>query len=476
MNTGGLLRERLQPYLSRQAGAGILVPLVFPAEPKLTLVCEEALRRLSDKIGTITPLDMDAITERLHIAASHDTWQEISARDWLYAAECLWRGDAPHLASKPAFQRAYAVQLQQRGNLVRRLIRVYCSRFEVALAGFLEIAALIRENLAHPMVREWRQRHQTLDIFTPEAALQRLAQHLEAEQGSLPQALKSLGLPRGGRLGNACFHECLNRLYRRLSDGTADTFLPRMLEWMARIFSESAASHLDKHAAECLLLPWANGKTPDEETKDSIQRFLLEHYEDPRLHPHGRWFTVDEAAKSVLRRWLAQASLLQFFQIIDRNPRDEAEKRQWKYRRAFWQSYFDAGHIQEVWVALSREAFTTTKHLATTSGDPSFGNCAELSGSGIKPNHAVLLLKIGDLIIADWNFSGTCRLWSHNREEAPRLYASTYTYSELVELGDEEYRHYGIDKGNWQQKVADYIYERTGILMKPNDYMPREQY
>ena len=58
----------------------------------------------------------------------------------------------------------------------------------------------------------------------------------------------------------------------------------------------------------------------------------------------------------------------------------------------------------------------------------SFGR---LQRGGISSEHAVLLMRIGDLTVADWNFNGKCHIWLRNNGSSPKLYEREYDRYEL---------------------------------------------
>lgn len=213
--------------------------------------------------------------------------------------------------------------------------------------------------------------------------------------------------------------------------------------------------------AEGLLLPFTH-KTPPEEIKNEISKFLVKHLRDPRLRP-DQWIGVDKDAVAVLKRWLVGDTLEDFFFILDQSALDQ----HWFYRRAFWHAYWRRGYIQEAWVALG----TRAQEIVRRRRRDLLGQYAQLKGG--QSTHSVLLMQIGDLTVAEWSHSGACRFWD-SREWAPELYKPVYSSFQLKKLGgaDEAFSHHGSPQGRWQYQFEHYISQHTGFSVPRNEYMP----
>ena len=128
-----------------------------------------------------------------------------------------------------------------------------------------------------------------------------------------------------------------------------------------------------------------------------------------------------------------------------------------------------AGFIDEAWVAFAADGVSKAKRSFNTTG---FGR---LEGTGVSRDHAVLLLKMGGLTIADWSHNGKCHIWTANNSDAPKLYRSRYADAKwnLGKNSDNEGTVHSAPKhGTWQRKVAKYIRDETGISMSQSAYMP----
>lgn len=224
-----------------------------------------------------------------------------------------------------------------------------------------------------------------------------------------------------------------------------------------------------RELAGSLLLPFAHG-TPDPALKPLIQEFLLRHLGDPRLE-RGRWRNVCPEACGVMLSWLVVKTLEDFFRLLEYTAQgDEVAQRHWRSRKAFWTAYLKAGVIRDAWIVLSslpdREA---SRRLGIQP--EAYGRLER--GPNVQPNHAVLILRIGQLLITDWSHNGMYRVWNlggPNAQVAPQPYRRTYSRQQLVRNPDHEGRH----SGNWQNRLAGYIADHTGIRLNQRDYMPHE--
>ena len=166
-------------------------------------------------------------------------------------------------------------------------------------------------------------------------------------------------------------------------------------------------------------------------------------------------------------RWLAQATLEQFLKVVDR----VAPNHQWDYRRAFWNAYIERRAVGNAWVAFGSSGTQIAKRLADHSGDALMRRFATLMAAS--SDHAVLLLQIGDLVIADWSHNGRLRIWRRSNPNAPELNRSSYLAAEL--RGDADFETVHRPPDGWQSKAEAHIRKHTGIRLNEAEYMPRRR-
>ena len=88
-------------------------------------------------------------------------------------------------------------------------------------------------------------------------------------------------------------------------------------------------------------------------------------------------------------------------------------------------------------------------------------------------DHSVLLLKLGDLTIAEFSHNGRVWIWPpKDAKQAPRMYRSTYSVPDVT--GAEiDFVHAGSETFRWQTNVADAIRRYTNIKPFPGDWKPK---
>jgi hypothetical protein len=214
-----------------------------------------------------------------------------------------------------------------------------------------------------------------------------------------------------------------------------------------------------------LLLPW-DSMEPPQEIRDRIQSFLLDKLGDPRIDG-GSWIGTDEVARDVMIRWLAQATLEQFLKVVDR----VAAKHQWEYRRAFWNAYIEKRAVANAWVAFASAGAEDARRLSKSSGDPLMSRFGTLGGAG--PDQAVLLLRIGDLVVADWSHNGRLRIWRRGNRKAPQFNLNSYLAGELRTNSEFDIVHKPAD--GWQARTEAFIRRHTGICLSEAEFMPRRR-
>ncbi|WP_231372021.1 MULTISPECIES: EH signature domain-containing protein [unclassified Thioalkalivibrio] len=233
--------------------------------------------------------------------------------------------------------------------------------------------------------------------------------------------------------------------------------------------SEFLFPNLLPFLADALLEPFER-RDPDNPMQDAIKRFLLQQLGDIRLKPI-RWNRVGAVAQSVMRRWLVETTLDGFFHLIsDQVQRGESgADRQWRYRNAFWGAYLREGHITDAWVVLGwklRQEAQSRLNLPRGS----FANLE--SGESVRSDHAVLILRVANLVVTEWNHTAKVRVWHEGSESVPRFYKSSYYRSQMVSGADFEQRHHAAEYGTWQYQLERYIRGETGIRFSVRDLMP----
>lgn len=210
---------------------------------------------------------------------------------------------------------------------------------------------------------------------------------------------------------------------------------------------------------EALLMPCLS-QLPDVHIQKTIERFLLNAYSDPRVNP-AKWAHVPEALTALMKRWLTKQAMGLLLEVLNRT----ADDAHWESRHDFWSFYIDNELVEEAWVVFGPNAFEHAKDLVVTSPDFNAGTFGRIKRGGgqVQQNHSVLLMRIDNVVIAEWTHNGKVRLWERGHF-SPAFYRQEYAADELRGVGSkhkakDEYVHHS----RWQEKVDKFIYEHTGI-------------
>ena len=472
------LADTLTNYNARlRAGMGRSALPDFP--PYLTKALEE-IRHHFDKIGAdeIVSTQKDWIYWVALAIRTHEgnDWGSLTRRETHNIARCLPFGEPPLLARADLLQ-SFLEHCRREGNrrLCATLVGIYLLNFSADSDGI----ARLGNWLAHQVDRwglDWRIHHKSYDLFaaTGPSAIAREALRSPFDTHSFLKKMKMDGLLLHKGFVPAALSEAIT-LYRRsasqLNSSNAEVMLGRLLEWVI-----DPQDNKFRHASlrqkfmESLILPWADRQQPSIEVQKLTQSFLLKHFGDPRLPSHqAEWRLIDPAALRVFYRWLAKQSVEQFLRVVDELAIDH----QWRYRRAFWESYLRHGFIEDAWVAFAPHGMRKIRDIAARNADDlSWRSCATLDGSWDK-KHAVLILKIGDLMIADFSHSGKCRLWRDGNKKKPSPYQQSYGRDSLMHAqADWEFVHSGSEKYHWQGQVSERISYVTGISINREEFNP----
>lgn len=441
----------------------LFVPRLLPSQPKVAQAAIDVEARM-ERLGAYTPIDLALLRNRLD--RSPDL-RLLGTRDFKHVSNLLW--DPPPLAADGSFMANYLAELVRRrnGSALRRLALLWLLRFRADAPGIHEAAAVLlaeasslRGALADPEVAR--------RVFDPLFGPVSLAEELASGEDTPAEILDCHGIKGSAAEGGfvlAAFEALLARLGQTMA-AARGPYLPLLQRVLGFARDAKGRPRFDQARAamaESLLQPFTMAD-PSTEVRDLIEGELLSRLGDPRLAA-DRWAGISEGAKEVMLRWLSEAMLEAFLAIVQRY----ADADHWRYREAFWRAYLRAGYIRSVQIAFRTQAANEARQLGRK--DRRLLAFADLDGYGTLANHAVLLLRIGDLVLAEWSHLGALRIWRGGHPRAPRLTARHFSGSELKADADLRVVHH--PQAQWQAKVADFIWRETGLRIPSSDYMPR---
>lgn len=216
-------------------------------------------------------------------------------------------------------------------------------------------------------------------------------------------------------------------------------------------FTPLMAANDIHYGVEKMLLPWAS-KQPVPLVKNTIQNLLLNTLNDPRTKP-ANWSGVDEQCILLMKQWLALESFEAFIRVISK----VARVKQWQDRKEFWGWYLDENHVTEIWPIVGTKAALELSRMNRQATDGRTLKFGRLGGA--QSDQSVLLMKIGDLTIAEWSHMGSVRFWAADNPSAPKLYQSDYQGRKLRQNSNWDRPH----QRSWQSDVDRKVAQYTGI-------------
>lgn len=448
-----------------------------PAMPRLPAVpgTVKSARRMDAHFVSAElepPANDDHDVIALRITAALASGASISRKDLRHAPWCIFTGRSA-VGNDPIRLEQLLREFTHRGQarLLRTLAAAYFHFFDPGNAAIRTVAAFLAEHIDH-LGAPWTLAHREAQVFEPAIVAETIAKSALAKGSTPDLVIQDLGFPNpdlfGGVRKQAHFSgldliaistdfEALEHL-RIVGDWSVADGRLRYDEGRARV-------------ANALMLPFGDS-TPDELIRKKYLSYLLPLMGDPRTS-RGKWIGCEKAERAV-RRWLMEVTLRQFFDVVDKVAAPEL----WVYRRAFWNALHERKYISEAWVVFERHGAAEARRAF--GSEISF---AVFDGGGIQPGHSALLLRIGELVVAEWSHNGKCSIWDESAgERAPRLFERTYEAATLrkdVALGHSRRRnvpemgvfiHHGSQTYAWQGHIAQYLKRAKGIYLNPSDY------
>ncbi|WP_295883935.1 EH signature domain-containing protein [uncultured Thiohalocapsa sp.] len=369
------------------------------------------------------------------------------------------------LAARDGVLPAYLRELFRRGkaSAVAALIHCFLLFYPQRLPLFEQLREVIPAQLLPRVsggrIARWRGCADQCGLFAADAPIQlaaRLAQAEEAPDLVLERCCLA-GQLTTGEFAREAFSRFLAATSSQLRTASASTNLLERLLSLSRRPDDARRFRFERDRfalVNGLLLPFAEG-SPGPAVAEPIKAFMLDMLGDPRLT--GTWNGADPRARQVMLGWMVTQTLEDFFRLLEYAANSDATaRRHWAARKTFWSRYLRAGVIADAWVALGPVARIEARDMLSGSGQ----TYAVLKpGYNVQKNHSAIVMRIGNLVITEWSHSGSFRAWRSDAPACPRLYQDTYTRRELVTNPVHELAHYS----GWQSRVADLIYDETGI-------------
>ncbi|RMB08083.1 EH signature domain-containing protein [Eilatimonas milleporae] len=417
--------------------------------------------------GTPQPEDLEARATRLIAAFKTDKGFSVLSRpDIRNAFSALFNG-----TPNPAEISGLTDDLIERArvllsaSIVRAMVSTYLQNFSHRSPAIQSLRSALAD------IPE-RYRPHGLDPlfdsrFFAQDGPERAARMLRESHISPQDRLRELGL--NSVFQSSPFTGAVFESYCRdisITGGRAELALDRLLNW-AWVDGQEAFPRQRPALAGALFAPYTDVPA-DPSIKRKLLDFVLKAWGDPRFRSaRGAWHFIDPVIINTVQRWLTEASVDQFLDIVDQ----DAQEHMWQYRRVFWTAYLRKGYISGAWVVFGRDGVSRAHKSFTETNDKSFKNHARFHPRSQPQDRrqSVLLMDFGSLVVAEWSHNGSLRVWRKSDQAAPELYKPEYQAS-LLRQAQWQKPHQGADRYRWQQWAANLIREETGIRLTQIEY------
>lgn len=425
------------------------------AVPKVVIAAAAVFKKYSPKVAP-EPGDIDEILLRVAESAVSGTLATLDTADLKAAA-------APLISGRRGLGGGlfldYLTEIERRADkrLVRALLAPYLMEFDPNSIRTKAVAVFLRGRQSN-LFKSWRRRIDTGHLLDVENGPSKAVREL-MEADDLPAAKRKIGLwgayEASGFMGQV-LAEAGSTVSDQLVLGNKHESFERFLELLVPddIIRPGNASDI---ALEHLILPFEMKPTGPEidSVRATIQKLVVDSFGDPRINP-GAWpgeADVRHRCVRIVSNWLVFDSIELFLQVIDQT----APASQWDRRRRLWQRFFEAELVTEAWVIL---AATPHRKALKIKRDKEKGESLAWGQlRGALHDQSVLLMRIGDIVVAEWSHSGKFRLWRKVNQSAPIFYQQQYTCPELRNGSNDEVVHLG----DWVPRAELKIRNETGI-------------
>ena len=194
------------------------------------------------------------------------------------------------------------------------------------------------------------------------------------------------------------------------------------------------------------------GLDASEHIRAPVQSYVLRQWQDPRIAGADvKWRGVSSEARKIFTKWLTEADLEFFFDIVAKACNDP----KFTDRKAFWLAYLE--HIDFCRPVLRRNAeylFADDPQALQYYRDR---KPATLKGSS---KADVFIIQIREYTFVEFSTEGACYVYQ-NRNLPFELSDTVQHLKKLKNMSSSVYRqpHYS----SWQEKFESWIYNKLGI-------------
>jgi len=452
-----------------------LSPRLPPDAPTLRMVQRLSATEVAPRQPA--PQVLEGVRRRLQQALSGGGAPD--RRDLKQAPWVLWQGEPPAIGF-PGLLDLVVGQAMQSPRALRYLIEAWLRDFSPDKLGIARAGLAIQRLLTDSRDAKldvWRTAQARFRLFDAAEGPALLAAAILDHTQSVSAVMETAGFADQARATSSYLRAVQSELLVRMPTALRRTAARDRCVRGFEFLSHGKLLRFDDTrvgVARSICEPWFSADyLPAPDIQRCVQDFLLDRIGNPQLRP-GRWVGAEREA-TLIRRWLARASLNVFFGLIA----DYALDAQWAYRQAFWSACLRKGAIDDAWLILGANV-----HASARAREDLGSAFAQLSGAGASGDQSVLLLRIGPLTIAEWSHNGSMRAWLG--DDAPKLGQSSYLRSHLIrpclpfpadpfrygqiDASRSGLRHVGSTSGVWQRRAALLLARHADVRLQASDW------
>lgn len=200
-----------------------------------------------------------------------------------------------------------------------------------------------------------------------------------------------------------------------------------------------------------------------ENLRQPIQSFVLQEWQDPRIvDADVKWRGVSPEARKIFTKWLTEADLEFFFDIVAKACNDQ----KFADRKDFWMAYLE--HISFCRPVLRENVEKLIQHNPEALQFYRERQPATLTG-GISNQHA-FIIQIGEYTFVEFSTAGACYVYDKANPpfglDEENYHLSEFRRTDLkrnYKTYTHPLKHWQPHNSSWQKDFASWIYNELGI-------------
>lgn len=432
--------------------------------------CAPFAEKIIEKYGCKappTPLDLDQIVKKANDNIKNGIM--INLKDLKKLAFEIFNDDFDIKFSKLILKEIEKYQKQAKVDVKKHLsalLAVYVMNFDSESVLCLEISELLKKNKGN-LSKSWMKILKKIDLLNIYKIEAIIAEKLFSINGDERTYFNQIGLCRAYSVSNLAKNSLiyLAIVYKqKILDGDSES-INRFLNIVCE--NDKIRNVAEIPAMIGLLSPFFENN-PSSALKKRLQILFTSSFSDPRFDS-SKWPEIlsryggsefRDNCISLVKRWLIFETIELFLKVIA----EHALNHQFEPRRTLWKAYFDHEHVVDAHIILGRDAAETAKRLSEKGEIANGLHFGEFSKkSSVHPDQSVLLMKIGNLTVAEWSHNGKFRAWHEDSSVKPRFHRSIYDASELRKGSNKIRQNNGnmgdgiVHSGDWVERAKRYI-------------------